>query len=435
MAAAIVEEALWSDAQRDLEKESTDAEEIDVDGIRYRRLNQPSSATYFGRWGSHEIVEPLYRQVGVRNGPTVKPLELRVGMIARHLTPDFARIVGELSAHQSSREVEATLRTVGLKPPARAFLESRFKQMADDIAESIETLEDDARAFEEVPVEVASVSAGMDRFSVRMAETVEETDAPRPRPRRSTPYQRKPPPPTEYHWRKAWVGSVTMYDCDGKELQTLRYTADATADPDALADRIAADVEWVMKSKPDIPVRCIQDAAPELSALPEALDRRGIEASEHIDFEHLMGYIDKVVDHVEPDGDPHNMKSWYRGELLRDDLAIDRIWRSLLRWARNLPDVAVETRQAIDAAISYIRERKDKMRYASAYAAKLPIGSGATEATCWAMQRRVKREGQAWGISGIRGTLAVRALVLSDRWPSAWESFAAGHRAEVVGLN
>jgi hypothetical protein len=80
---------------------------------------------------------------------------------------------------------------------------------------------------------------------------------------------------------------------------------------------------------------------------------------------------------------------------------------------------------------SYIRHRKDKMRYASFYAAKLPIGSGATESTCFQMQQRVKLPGQSWQPRGLRGILSIRALVLSDRWDSAWPAYAAKHRSVV----
>ena len=71
------------------------------------------------------------------------------------------------------------------------------------------------------------------------------------------------------------------------------------------------------------------------------------------------------------------------------------------------------------------------MRYASLPAAKLAIGSGATEGTCGLMQERVKRRGQSWEIPGLRGILTIRGLVLSDRWDAAWKSYAATHRSEV----
>jgi hypothetical protein len=87
-------------------------------------------------------------------------------------------------------------------------------------------------------------------------------------------------------------------------------------------------------------------------------------------------------------------------------------------------------RQAVAAALSYIRRRRPKMRYAAHYAANLPIGSGATENTCWAMQRRVKLPGQSWE-AGLGGVLAIRGLVLSDRWEAAWQPFAAAYRKEV----
>jgi hypothetical protein len=43
----------------------------------------------------------------------------------------------------------------------------------------------------------------------------------------------------------------------------------------------------------------------------------------------------------------------------------------------------------------------------------------------------VKQPGQSWEPDGLRGTLAIRALVLSDRWEPAWQHYAEAHRAEV----
>lgn len=122
-AAGLMKEALWKDEDDDLGELTTNAEEIEVEDRRYRRLTQ------HGRWGEHVVEEPLYREMGKHNGPTIKPFELRVGMSARHMTPDLARIVGELGADRSSREVEQTLRAVGLVPPSRAF--SRAPLQAD----------------------------------------------------------------------------------------------------------------------------------------------------------------------------------------------------------------------------------------------------------------------------------------------------------------
>lgn len=427
----IMQDVLWKEGDDDLQKSITDAEEIDVGGKKYRRLGQPSAATYFGRFGPHYVAEALYREEGVRNGPTIKPIELCVGIV-QHMTPDMARVVGALSAESSSRALERTLRTVGHVPPSRAFLADRTTKMGALIADDAAGLEDIARAAEEMPAKVASVSCGLDRMSVRMSELSEADSVPSAR---TEPYEREPPPLKEHHYRKAWVGSTSAYDKEGNELKTWRVAAEADADPAKFADRVAANVAWLLKAHPQVPVHCVQDAAPELRALPEALSRAlpvGTPAViELVDFEHLMGYLDDVVDACELVDDPKNMKGWYRGELLEDDAAIDRIERNLRGKAKDLLGHNTAARNAVAAALRYIKRRKNRMRYARYYAANLPIGSGATESTCWAMQQRVKLPGQSWEPGGLGGVLAIRGLVLSDRWDAAWVPYAAEHRMEI----
>jgi hypothetical protein len=61
----------------------------------------------------------------------------------------------------------------------------------------------------------------------------------------------KPLPTAEDHYRKAWVGSTSIYDAAGTELHTWRYAVQADADPTALASRVANDVAWILKSHPN----------------------------------------------------------------------------------------------------------------------------------------------------------------------------------------
>lgn len=432
--AKVMAEVLWADAEKDLKKQVADDDEVEIDGRRYRRLGQPSSAVYYGRWGAHEVEEALYREVGVHNGATIKPLERRVGMVARRMTPDLARLVGELSAEGSSRQIESTMRTTGMVPPSRSFLEKRGQQMARELAEQAEALEMKARAVETLPAEIASVSCGMDRMAVRMSEPHSDPEN-APKRHRTAPYERTPPEPREHNWRMAWAGTATAYNAAGEPLKTWRYAADAGAEPSKIARRVSAEVAHLIKARPEIPVHCVQDGAPELRVLPQLLRSvlpRSTNIREVVDFAHLVGYLDDVVDACEPAGDPHDMTSWYRSELLTDDRAIERIWRNLRRKAETLPRAApTAQRKAVAAALSYIRKRKNKMRYASLYAAKLTIGSGVTEGTCGLMQLRVKRRGQSWEPPGLRGILNVRALVLSERWDTAWKVYAAQHRSDV----
>lgn len=444
MRAEIIKEAAFQDADNDLRRMTTDEEELDEGDGRWRRLDPPSSAVYFGRWGPHEIAERLYRKAGVRNGPTMKPIERRAGII-EHMTPDMACIVVALEADHCSREVERTLWRTGIPSPSRTFLEKRGSKVAQDMAKDVAALEEAARVAETIAAEVASVSCGLDRMSTRVNEPA-TAESP-PRRKRTEPYVwSEPPDPQEAHWRKAWSASVTTYDEAGNALRTLSYGAEPTTNHNALADRVAADVAAIIAARPHVKVHCVQDAAPELRAMPEALARvmpPGKSFVDLVDIEHLAAdYLEKVVDATEPEGDPHDMKGWYRSELLRDDGAIDRIWRKLRDLGKSLPVERTEARNAVAAALSYIRHRKNKMRYASHYAANLPIGSGATEGTCWQMQLRVKRAGQTWQsverpgtatrpTPGLNGIMTTRGLVLSGRWDDAWPAYAATHRMEL----
>jgi hypothetical protein len=428
----LAREVFWLAEELKLQRQVTHAKEVEVGGRRYRQLDQPSSATYHGCWGPHMVEEPLYRLVGQHNGPTIKPIELRAGII-EGLLPDMARMVGKLSAGQTSRQLVGTLETVRMVPPSRACLEKRVKAMAAEIGEQVEQLEEAARA-EPVREQVAAISCGMDRGAVRMVEPLDPTTAP-PR-ERSEPYERTPPPPCELHYRMAWNGSVTLYDIVGKPLHTFRYAAEADADPVDLARRISTDVAWVQRQYPFSDVHCIQDGAPELRVLPEALAAMlppnvTMHRIDLVDFEHLMGYLEDVVDACEPKGDPRGLKQWYRTELLSDDGAIERVWRKLRELAKALPLSARKKRKAVAAALSYIRTRKDRMRYATRYSQRLPIGSGDTENTVWLMQQRVKQAGQSWQVPGLRGILVLRALELSGRWDAAWTSYAATRHEEV----
>src|SRR5512147_731404 len=98
--------------------------------------------------------------------------------------------------------------------------------MGIEIAAQVQDLEQAAREAECVPAEVASVSTGLDRMSVRMSELADpETSSVSSR---TEPYERTPPPPKEHHYRKAWVGSTSVYDAEGNELDTWRYAAEAS---------------------------------------------------------------------------------------------------------------------------------------------------------------------------------------------------------------
>jgi hypothetical protein len=323
---SVLADLMWQREEDALRAQVTREEHIEVDGTAYNRLTQPSSTTYHGLWGTHVMEEPLYRQAGVRNGPTVKPLSFVVGAIG-NLLPDAGRVLGLLRSSMTSVEIHRTLTEMGYRPPGRAYVEKRVSQLAHEVDEHIVELEDAARAAEAAAGPVAALSCGLDRMAVRMDEPLPEGTE-RGRPRRKKPYKRTAPPPAEHNWRMAWVASLTEYDDDGAPIRTHRYGTDAGAGRDELAERVIADVKAILRRNPGIPVVSIQDGAKDLAALPTGLDAAMSEEDLALlparlnaedaafgevfhltDFHHAVSYLDEVVRLCEPPCDPNNMKA------------------------------------------------------------------------------------------------------------------------------
>jgi hypothetical protein len=444
----VIADLMWLSEENKLQALTTTAERVIVDGKGYRRLNQPSSSSYHGLWGTHVITEPLYRREGVRNGATLKPLSLVVEAIGDNLLPDAARVLGLLRASNTSVEIERTLAEMGYRPPSRAYIEKHVTLLAGEMNAQIAKLEIAVAKTETNAAPVAGVSCGLDRMAVRMDEPLPEGTVREDRPPRKKPYERTPPPPAEHNWRMAWVASMTEYDADGAPLRTRRYGTDAGASRDELADRVIADVKSTLSRNPGIPVVSIQDGAKDLSALPAGLDaamsdddlnalpdKLGAELTTaavfHLtDFHHAISYLDEVARLCEPEGDPHNMRLWYRSVLLHDANGVDVILRHLKYRQKTLPEG--KPLAAVNKAFKYIHKRRKTMRYADVAKHGLPVGSGATESTCGLFQLTVKRPGAAWGAPGLRGVMTLRGLVLSDRWSSAWSQYTATRRRRVT---
>ena len=170
----------------------------------------------------------------------------------------------------------------------------------------------------------------------------------------------------------------------------------------------------------------------DLKALPDKLGAQIVagEVCHLTDIHHAMSYLDEVARLCEPEGDPHNMKLWYRSVLLHDAKGIDVVLRHLRYRLKTLPTGSPLT--AVNKAFKYLHKRRKTRRCADVAKRGLPVGSGATESACGLFQLSVKRPGAAWGVPGLGGVMTLRGLVLLDRWPSAWTEYTAPRRRRVT---
>jgi hypothetical protein len=395
--------------------------ELLIEGARYRQ-HEPGTVVYHSLCGPLRLRRYTYRAVGVRNGPTLVPLELEAGLI-EGATPILAYDVAQAYAKNDMRSHHEDLLAARRVPPSRTTLEAMAKSIGRQAQIQVPHIEPLVRQQEAVPQQAQGLTLGLDRTSVPM----EEERAPPPKTRRKVrtkPYVRKAPPPVDVNWRMAYVGTVTLHDAEGQELISRRYTALPHEEPEVIVNRIMADVRMYTDKRPDLNIAVLQDGAPELwNAVRPALSLVTERWDEAIDRFHLEERLGEALGLL-PIDSTERRRLWeaWTQRLDQDDDPIDAIESTLRAWHGKL---APATAGQLWEHLVYLRNNKDRMRYASLLRKGLPIGSGITEAACKSViGQRTAGSGQRWHDEGLAAVLTLRALHRSERLPSFWEHFA-----------
>lgn len=407
-----------------------------IGGERYSRV-EGGTVGYHSLCGTVEIERPIYRKDGERNGPTVVPLELAAGLVER-ATPALAYRIALGDAQCPGRQWEQQIRASHRVPPSRSTLERIAKNIGSAMREAAPEILAEVRASEPMAGDAVAVSVGLDRTTIPMEEPLRKGDIRDPSLRRRTkPYIRSPPAPAEVHYRMGYVGTVNVTGSDGESVRTIKYACSADADPKtvvrhALAEVISLQDRRRQSGLTELPVGVVQDGAPEMWQLVEEGLRRELPDTKYekaIDRYHLMERLAealKLLGHSEQD------RAWllakWRANLDHNDRTIDSIYRWIMRENRRCKaqPMSRAAQHVIESHLTYIRNNKKHMRYASVRSKGLPTGSGATEGACKSViMIRTKGCGQRWHPSGVNAVLTLRSLWLSDRLPDAWRTFQA----------
>ena len=237
---------------------------VEVDGVIYQR-HEPGIVRYFTLCGAVDIERWTDREMGVRNGPTLVPLDLDAGLVER-TTPALGFRIALGYAKDHMRSCAEDMTADHRCPPSRSTLERVAKAIGTAATRVAPRIEPRLRRAERVPDGAVAISLGLDRTSVPMEEDVPAGETPATRRKtRHTPYTRKKPAPVNVNYRMAYVGTISFHDADGTALATRRYTAAAHESPtDRLVRPMMADLRHALRPVPALAVGVIQDGAPEL---------------------------------------------------------------------------------------------------------------------------------------------------------------------------
>ena len=405
-------------------------------GVLCKRSHDPAEGTYHSLCGTLNVGRALYRQVGVRNGPTYVPLELAAGLV-EGATPALAYSIVLDRTMMNSRQVEESAIAKYRHLPSRSTIERIGKTIGQVATATAPSIERYLRPGEKVPQEAVAISVGLDRTSVPYEEAREEGTKPKTRRKtRKKPYERRAPERVDVNYRMDYVATVSLVDQEATNLITRKYFATHDQGPESIVKRMMSDVREARRQRPELLVGVVQDGAKELwKLLREALKEQvGIEdQKEAIDRFHLserLGKVLKVTIADEPKR-TDQLATWER-ELDDDDETIDRIEQYIRDHAWRY---GWEARETLLDNLTYIENNKDRMRYPALRAAGLPIGSGTTEGTCKSLVgSRMKRSGQRWHHEGAGSVGELCAIHQSERLPRFWRHLHRYYIARVESI-
>jgi len=142
------------------------------------------------------------------------------------------------------------------------------------------------------------------------------------------------------------------------------------------------------------------------------VDEHFPDATQIVDWYHASHYVWNAAHAIYGDGTPLASR-WAKRRL--DDLwdgKVDSVLRALATHRQR--------GAAVEEAISYYTNHRQRMRYAEYRARGLQIGSGSIESGCkQVITARLKQAGMIWALDGARAVAAVRTRLKSGRWPEA----------------
>jgi hypothetical protein len=398
------------------------ADRVELDGKVYRRMEPPYSETYASLRGGVRVTRNLYRLVGERNGPTIVPLELRAGIVEGRYTPGAAVGLAHLNQAMPSREADEVARSLRVLPYSRSAQHRGGTAMGERWAEIEERESAQLIADLDIPVEARSLALSVDRVSMPMAEDREPT---------ARDIERGVKNPISVNFRMAFAACWTLCDAQGKALMCVRYAHVPGGGAEAMEQRLRADLAELHRKRPDLLLCTLADGAAEMQGI---LDRvvEGYEVKARlVDFYHLSAYLGSAAASVGQEVEPTLKRQ--KGYLLEYDSGVDAVVVELTSWASACGPTGPP--EAVAKALTYITNQRDRLRYATAYRAGLPIGSGHVEATAKTIfETRMKRTGARWRPEGGQALLGLRALATSspERWWAGMSRILATFRAEVL---
>jgi hypothetical protein len=368
-----------------LSRKDVTAPRVAYGGQTYYR-KEATPGHYQTLYGEVVVERHLYqRSVG---GETVCPLERNCQLSFGSATPLLAEVVSFKLASQPAREVEQDL----AKCQGLALSDTYLRALGEQIGQlAVEKAERWQLGGPALAAPVATIATGVDGTTM---------------------------PVVGEAYKEAMCGTIAVYDAEGVRLHTEYLGTMPEAGKATFAAQVTSRVTQVLARYPTARHVCLGDGA-KWNWDFFAAHYPG--ATWVLDFYHAATHLHTAAELIFGAGaDADAYYDRWRTTLLEEPNGVAALLRSLIYY-RNRPTLPPRTGRALETELNYFRTHTAEMQYADFRAAKVPIGSGVTEAGCKELiKARFCRSGMRWKRVTGAPLLQLRAIRLSQHWDSFW---------------
>lgn len=415
--------------REELSRYDVSAEEIEVAGQPYRvGISLPEN--YLSAAGLVSVQRHLYYPVQAA-GPSLCPLELRVGIIGGYFTPRAARQGAFLMAHLTGGESEAAFAEVGNMQPSRSSLDRLTKTLSDHWEPQRVDWEVQMRQGEALPSSATTLALSVDGVMAPLRGEKQSEKA-----AKAQEAGKHASGPIGY--KEVGCGTVTLYDQAAKRLHTLRYARMPEPRKVTLQQQLTAEAQQWLERCPTLRRVHLSDGAHQNWSLLAEIEQQLQPASQPpiqiVDYYHACDHLKEGCDAIWGESSLASQAQFERLKTLlkeREDgaeiiLATFRYYHLKAKGNRCL---------RVERELTYFSNQRERMHYAHYLALHLPIASGVMEASCKTLvTQRLKRSGMTWTTAGGQAILTLRSLIQSERWSAAWSLLQADFRKSVTVL-
>jgi hypothetical protein len=217
--------------------------------------------------------------------------------------------------------------------------------------------------------------------------------------------------------RQAMVGTISLFDKEGQRHHTIYVAATPEYGKGRFYQRMAREIEHVVALYPQAHRTGLADGAEDNWTFLGQYTSDGC-----IDFHHATAYLYWVAKAAQPRS--HEARQAWLDDRCHKLKHEKGYAKGLLGEMQSLSMAGLNetTQEELQKARTYFSNHHEQMKYAERLEAKLPIGSGVTEAACkTVIKMRMCRGGAKWKEEGAAGVLSLRTLIYTEgRWEQFW---------------